>query len=203
MDELFGEAWARVLGELEGKEAPAGLEAYVRELVRWGERIHLTGRERMAEAIASQISDSLIMLELAGEGGLVADIGAGAGFPGLVWKLARPEICLTMFERKERLATFLERTASLLGLEGVSVRAEEAAPGTGGGRFDVVTSKAAGRFGEMLPIAAGMLRRGGLYVTAKGEGWEEELGGVGGFSLRERKTLRGGRGEAVALAIDS
>ena len=53
--------WGRVLEEL-GEEAPPGnLRAYVDELVKWGERIHLTGRERMADAIAAQISDSMVM----------------------------------------------------------------------------------------------------------------------------------------------
>jgi 16S rRNA (guanine527-N7)-methyltransferase len=164
--------------------------------------MHLTSRERMADAIAAQISDSMIMLELAGEGRSIADIGAGAGFPGIVWKLANPGWDVTMFERKERLASFLERTTAVLGMEGVSVRAEEATPQTEGGPFDVVASKAAGRLDEILPIAAGMLRRGGVYVTAKGGGREREMEGTTGFSPGGRVSLRGGRGEAISLLFD-
>ncbi len=191
-----------VLDELGGAEPPEKMREYVAELVKWGGRIHLTGREKMAEAIAAQISDSMIMLELAGEGPAAADIGTGAGFPGLVWKMVRPQWRLVLFERKERLATFLERTTALLGLEGVAVRAEDAALYPEEGVFDVVTSKAAGRLDEILPIARRMLRKGGIYVTAKGEEWESELEGAAGFTLRGRIELRGGRGEAIALALD-
>ena len=202
MKDKAEETWKRVLEELSGAGVPGKLREYVDELVSWGDRIHLTGRERMADAIAAQVSDSIIMLELAGEGTTVADIGSGAGFPGIVWKIARPGWDVTMFERKERLASFLERTTAILGLEGVSIIAEEAGPQTGGGPFDVVTSKAAGRLGEILPVAAGMLRKGGIYVTAKGEGWEDELAGIAGFSPGRRIPLRGGRGEAISLIFD-
>lgn len=205
--EMKGKAdkvWGRVLEELGEEGAPPGnLRAYVDELVKWGERIHLTGRERMADAIAAQISDSMVMLELAGEGMVVADIGAGAGFPGIVWKLARPRLEIVLFERKERLASFLERTAAILGLEGVSVRAEDAALYPEVRSFDIVTSKAAGRLGEILPLAGRMLKKDGIYVTAKGEGWETELEGLSaGFSTGGRVALRGNRGEAVALVLD-
>ena len=197
------EAWGRVLEELGETEPPEKLRAYVDELVKWGGRIHLTGREKMADAIAAQISDSIIMLGLAGEGREVADIGAGAGFPGVVWKLMRPRWDVVLFERKERLASFLSRTTALLGLKGISVRAEDAALYPDEERFDVVTSKAAGRLGEMLPIAGRMLRKGGIYVTAKGEGWEAELEGVSvGFSPGNRVSLRGKRGEAIAFVLD-
>ncbi len=202
MDDRFPEVWARILEELGDASPPGKLEDYVRELVVWGERIHLTCRQRMAGAVAAQVSDSLVMLRLAGGGPRAADIGAGAGFPGMVWKLARPEWDLTMFERKQKLAEFLRRTAAVLGLEGVSVRAEEAAAHIEAGPFDVVTSKAAGRLGEILPIAAAMLRPGGLYVTAKGEGWEGELGARTGFSPAGRLELPGGRGEAISLRFD-
>jgi 16S rRNA (guanine527-N7)-methyltransferase len=196
------EVWGRVIEELGETAPPGGLRAYVDELVIWGERIHLTGRERMAGAIAAQIVDSFAMLELAGDRKVVADIGAGAGFPGIIWKLARPGMEIVIFERKERLASFLARTAALLGMKGISIRAEDAARYAGPRRFDVVTSKAAGRLEEILPIAGRMLRKGGIYVTAKGGGWEKELGGIdAGFSLHTATPLEGNRGEAVALVL--
>lgn len=202
MKDRTEEVWARVVEELGDRGSPARLREYVDELSRWGEKIHLTGRERMADAIATQVSDSMIMLELAGEGPVVADIGTGAGFPGIVWKLARPHWKMVLFERKERLATFLERTTALLGLEGTEIRAEDASFYREEGVFDIVTSKAAGRLDEILPIARRMLKKGGIYVTAKGEGWEGELGEASGFSLCGRSPLKGDRGEAVALTPD-
>lgn len=203
MTDNSAQVWARVLEELGDGERPAKLKAYVDELVKWGGRIHLTGREKMADAIATQISDSMIMLDLAGDGPAVADIGTGAGFPGIVWKLARPQWSIVLFERKERLATFLERTVSLLDLNETSVVAEDATLFPEEGQFDIVASKAAGRLGEILPIARRILRKGGVYVTVKGEGWEGELPEASGFSLRERTPLKANRGEAIVLALDS
>ena len=202
MKDRTAETWARVLEELGEGDRPGKLREYVDELSKWGERIHLTGREKMADAIAAQISDSMIMLELAGEGPMVADIGTGAGFPGIVWKLARPEWSIVLFERKERLATFLERTAALLGLDKTEIRAEDASFSTEEGVFDIVTSKAAGRLDEILPIARRMLKEGGAYVTAKGEGWEEELGDDSGFTICRRIPLKASGGEAIALTPD-
>ena len=196
------ETWARVLEELGAAVPPEKLRAYVDELVNWGEKIHLTGRERMADAIAAQISDSMVMLELAAEGVKVADIGTGAGFPGIVWKLAMPCMDVVLFERKERLASFLSRTTALLGLAGISVRAEDASLHPEEGGFDIVTSKAAGRLGKILPIAGRMLRRGGIYITAKGEGWRGELDYATGFSLGGSVPLKGNRGEAISLILD-
>ena len=74
MKDRTEEVWARVVEELGERDHPARLREYVDELSRWGEKIHLTGREKMADAIATQVSDSMIMLELAGEGPVVADI---------------------------------------------------------------------------------------------------------------------------------
>ena len=202
MKDRTEEVWARVVEELGERDHPARLREYVDELSRWGEKIHLTGREKMADAIATQVSDSMIMLELAGEGPVVADIGTGAGFPGIVWKLARPHWKMVLFERKERLATFLERTTAILGLEETEIRAEDASFCREEGAFDIVTSKAAGRLDEILPIARRMLKKGGIYVTAKGKGWEGELGDASGFSLCRRTSLKGDRGEAIALTPD-
>jgi 16S rRNA (guanine527-N7)-methyltransferase len=143
------------------------------------------------------------MLGLAGEGRRVADIGSGAGFPGMVWKIARPGMEVVLFERKERLAVFLERTSRLLGLQGLEVRAEDAALSPERGAFDVVTSKAAGRLGEILPVAGALLGPGGVYITAKGGGWRPELEGARGFRLMGTASLRKGRGEAVALVRDA
>jgi 16S rRNA (guanine527-N7)-methyltransferase len=192
-------AWDRVLSRLGDTPPPEGLREYVGELVKWGERIHLTGREDMEASISAQVSDSMAMLDLAGEGGLVADIGTGAGFPGVVWKIARPAWHIVLFERKERLAAFLGRTVALLGLKGIEVRGEDASFYTTERPFDVVTSKAAGRLGEIIPIAERFLRPGGLYVTVKGERWEAELEGSRRFSVARRAPLEGSGGEAVSL----
>jgi 16S rRNA (guanine527-N7)-methyltransferase len=214
-DRKGSDRWRRRLDELAGvQSAPGGreiidkLSSYAGEIERWGGRLHLTGRGRIKEAIEEQIDDSLIMLSLyekvrgaAGRPYRAADVGTGAGFPGIVWKIVRPEMRMDLYERREKIAIFLRRMLAVLEIEDVRVRAEPEKVVPAEERYDVVASKAAGRFDVMLPLAGDMLRRGGIYVTAKGDGWEDELSQAGTeiFHVAGRMGMRGGRGEAVAL----
>jgi 16S rRNA (guanine527-N7)-methyltransferase len=97
----------------------------------------------------------------------VADIGSGAGFPGVPIKLWDPNISLTLIESNHKKATFLREVARSLTLTDVNilnVRAEEVAQ-----RFDLVTLRAVERFAETLPDAARLLApaaRLALLITA-------------------------------------
>ena len=105
----------------------------------------------------------------------MADIGSGAGFPGLVWKIVRPRLDLTLFERRLKPQLFLERIVAQLGLKGITVVGEDAASCREAGAFDLVVSKAAGRLASILPLADRLLAPGGAYITVKGRSWESEL----------------------------
>lgn len=188
-----------------------GLRKYLAELVEWNEAIHLTGRGRFTRAVAEQVCDSVTMLRCAeeaiserGETGTtrVADIGSGAGFPGIIWKLVRPDWDLTLIERRERTAAYLARTVVSLGLEGIAV-IEGDARAIGADGFDIVVSKAAGRFPEIIPVAQRIARAGGFYVTAKGDSWEGELAEAptGEFEPAGVRAMGSGRGFAIALRL--
>jgi 16S rRNA (guanine(527)-N(7))-methyltransferase RsmG len=200
------------------------LVRFIGELLQWSRRIHLIGKRNLEETILTQIVDSLLMLRFATEHGVVAgkggregcgscdnateipeavvkvaDIGSGAGFPGLVWKIACPDLEVSLYERRHKPMRFLERTIALLELHGIRALGIDAARGDGAGGFDLVVSKAAGRLDLMLPIAAGVLRVGGAYVTIKGGGWAREVDSVRqpSLSLRCSETLPGGRGNVL------
>ena len=90
----------------------------------------------------------------------LADLGSGAGFPGLPIKLWAPDIALTLIESNHKKAAFLREVTRALTLTGVdiqSARAETLAPAT----FDVVTLRAVERFSSILPIAAALLASSG------------------------------------------
>ena len=185
------------------------LGRYVAELVAWGETIHLTGRGRPAEAISEQVCDSVSMLRCA-EAAMtvaeiagvvrVADIGSGAGFPGIIWKLARPDWDLNLIERRQRVAAFLLRTTAALGLDRIAV-VELDARRLSGGDYDIVVSKAAGRFSSMLPLARRIGGPRSIYVTAKGSSWERELerAAGGAYIPLAVRNIAAGRGFAIAL----
>jgi 16S rRNA (guanine527-N7)-methyltransferase len=115
------------------------------------------------------IADSLVGLEIPAvqEAGRIVDLGAGAGPPGLVLAIARPDAEVVLVESVGKRCAWLEQTVEALGLENVRVvwaRAEELdeAP------FDVVTARAVGSLPVLCEYAAPLLREGGSLVAWKG-----------------------------------
>ena len=110
-------------------------------------------------------------------GSRVADIGSGAGLPGLVWALVRPDVQVVLIESLLRRATFLTECVNELGLNDrvqvVRARAEEAAERPGS--FDVVTARAVAPLAKLAEWGAPLLRENGTLVAVKGESAAEEV----------------------------
>jgi 16S rRNA (guanine527-N7)-methyltransferase len=105
----------------------------------------------------------------------VCDVGSGAGLPGIVLALARPDLSVTLLEPLLRRTLFLDEVIDLLGLDNVRVlrgRAEEFA---GRERFDVVTSRAVAPLDRLAGWSLPLLRTGGEMVALKGGSAEGEL----------------------------
>lgn len=198
-------------GEL-SPETREKLHLFIGEQLRWSRVIHTVGRNDAEKALADQISDSLAMLRFAralvaaekGAGafaGPAIDIGTGFGFPGFVWKIVDNSLPVTLVERKERAATFLERLAFSLKLAGLEIVRCDAEKDEIPGLFRVVTSKAAGRLGKMLPLAAKLLEPGGLYITVKERDWRWELEKEDApeMNFLREEMIDGGRGALVAF----
>lgn len=208
------------------KETVLRLERYVSELLRWNKSMHIVGRADAALNIRRQLGDSVGLLRFAdvcGRGAerakseykgntekwrwrRVADIGSGAGFPGLVWKILRPSLEITLFERRERMATLLMNISARLGIENLEIVQADASEYEPKHTFDLVISKAAGRFGQLLPVAEGLLRMGGSYCTVKGAGsWREELEepGADGLALEHNEPARSGSGRLFWFTKES
>jgi 16S rRNA (guanine527-N7)-methyltransferase len=115
------------------------------------------------------IADSLVGLEVPAvkEAARIVDLGSGAGPPGLVLAIARPEAEVVLVESVGKKCAWLERTVSALGLENVRVvcaRAEELEEEP----FDVVTARALASLSVLCEYAAPLLREGGALVAWKG-----------------------------------
>ena len=124
-------------------------------------------------------------LEVICTGARIADIGSGAGLPGLVWALARPDVSLVLIESLLRRVTFLTECIAALELtdrvQVVRARAEEAAMSPGS--FDVVTARAVAPLGNVARWAAPLLLPDGTLVAIKGESAQEEV-------TRDRQILK-------------
>jgi 16S rRNA (guanine527-N7)-methyltransferase len=127
------------------------------------------------KAWSVHVRDSLTGLERVGTPERLADVGAGAGFPGLVLAAALPATQVDLIESVTRKAEFIERAIEAAGLanaRAVGARAEEWArvPSPAGGReaYDVVTARAVGRLATLAELASPLLRPGGALVAWKG-----------------------------------
>jgi 16S rRNA (guanine527-N7)-methyltransferase len=187
--------------------APPGaagrLALFLREVEYWSGKIHLVGKGSLGKSIENLLVDSLALLKTAETSGIVAekvaDIGSGAGFPGLVWKIVRPEILMTLFERRLKPQSFLGRTVARLGLVGITVIGEDAGHAGAEGAFDLLTSKAAGRLAGLLPLAERLLVPGGAYITIKGGAWEREVPRRARSAMRLETSVELPEGRGTAL----
>ena len=125
------------------------------------------------------VEDSLTGLEVPelGEAGRIADVGAGAGFPGLVLAVALPEANVDLIESVSRKTAFIARAAEAAGIPNataLTARAEDVARGEGRESYDVVTARAVGRLSTLAELASPLLRQGGVLITWKGKRDEDE-----------------------------
>jgi 16S rRNA (guanine527-N7)-methyltransferase len=137
-----------------------------------------------AAAVDVHVADALSGLDV-GElraARRIADVGAGAGFPGLVLAIALPEAAVDLIESARRKAAVIDRlrqAAQVAGARAVVARAEEwakAPPALGGGRevYDAVTARAVAPLAVLVEYAAPLLRPGGVLVAWKGARDEAE-----------------------------
>ncbi len=105
----------------------------------------------------------------------VADIGSGAGLPGLVVALARPDVRMTLVEPLLRRTTFLDEVVVDLGLDNVVVRRDRADALHGQEAFDVVTARAVAPLARLLGWCMPLVAPTGSLVAMKGESAEEEI----------------------------
>ncbi len=140
----------------------AQLQAYLDLLLRWNARINLTSVRKPEEIVTRHFGESLFAARVLRESGALgarpnapgffADVGSGAGFPGIPIKLFAPEVHLILIESQNRKATFLRELIRTLGIENADVfcgRAEKWSQ-----LADVVTMRAAERFESALGTAA-------------------------------------------------
>jgi 16S rRNA (guanine527-N7)-methyltransferase len=125
------------------------------------------------------VEDSLSGLEVEplAQARKIADIGSGAGFPGLVLAAALPASQVDLVESVGRKCDFMRRALERAGIanaEVVNARSEELAAGPGRESFDAVTARAVGRLSTLAELASPLLRGGGVLVAWKGRRDDEE-----------------------------
>lgn len=161
-----------VAAELFGERIDTA-RAFTEALVREGEERGLIGPLELPRLWTRHILNSVIAAPLFH--GSVADIGSGAGLPGLVLAIARPDVSWTLIEPMERRVTWLNEQVDALGLTNVEVlraRAEDVRRPEG---FDVVTARAVSALRTLIPLTAPLVRDGGELTLLKGLNASNEI----------------------------
>ena len=166
-------ALQRGLSEL-GVQLPHGaseiLLRYVRLLSKWNKTYNLTAIRDPLEMVGHHLLDSLSVVPHlpVGDDAALADIGTGAGLPGIPIAIARPSWKVTLNESSEKKTAFLRQAAIELGLSNVAVhegRAELWRPKV---RFALVISRALTELVELAALARPLLAEGGFLAAMKG-----------------------------------
>ncbi|WP_173921884.1 16S rRNA (guanine(527)-N(7))-methyltransferase RsmG [Agromyces sp. Marseille-P2726] len=156
-----------------GSQLPRARE-FANALARHGEELGLIGPVELPRLWTRHILNSALVAPLL-RPGRVGDVGSGAGLPGIVLAIARPDVQFTLIEPMERRVAWLERQVRELELANVDVmraRAEDAALR---GELDQVTARAVSALRTLLPITAPLVRSGGELVLMKGAGVDNEI----------------------------
>ena len=164
----------------------AGLTRYAEILVGPGIERGLLGPREAPRIWDRHILNCAVVadpaMDLLPSGATVADIGSGAGLPGLVWALVRPDLTVVLIESLLRRATFLTECLHSLDLtDRVTVVRDRAESVAGGpksarpGQMDVVTARAVAPLGTLAVWGAPLMAPGGVLLALKGESAAEEI----------------------------
>jgi 16S rRNA (guanine527-N7)-methyltransferase len=147
---------------------------YAQKLANDSDELGLLGPRELDKIWSRHILNSAVVAELVKPGGLVADVGSGAGLPGIPMAIAAPETDFVLIEPMDRRASWLQEVVDELDLQNVEVvraRAEEVE----GGQFDVVTARAVAALDKLLRLCVPLLKPGGRVIALKGSKAPEEI----------------------------
>jgi 16S rRNA (guanine527-N7)-methyltransferase len=154
------------------RETRARLHAFAETLTRWNATVNLVGKQEIGRLWPRHIADSLQLLPFLPAAGPLADLGSGAGFPGLILAIASGRH-FNLVEADQRKAAFLREAARAAGADVtvLATRAETLAPMNAA----LITARAFAPLTRLLPIAARLLADDGLCLLLKGEAADAEL----------------------------
>jgi 16S rRNA (guanine527-N7)-methyltransferase len=159
--------------------SPAGRAALERVLALLAEERASVSSVVDKRAWQVHVADSLTGLEVADlrSARRIADVGAGAGFPGLALAVALPTAQVDLIESVSRKCAFIERAATEAQIDNATVlntRSEEWATSDGQELYDAVTARAVGRLSTLAELASPLLKPNGVLVAWKGKRDPEE-----------------------------
>lgn len=152
---------------------------YMNLLIEWNNKINLTAIIEPDEIILKHFIDSLTINNEIKKGDKIADIGTGAGFPGIPIKILNPENEVVLIDSLNKRLIFLDEVINKLGLKNISTvhaRAEEIGHNKMyREQFDIVTSRAVAKLNVLLEYMKPLTKIGGKCICLKGPNIEQEI----------------------------
>jgi 16S rRNA (guanine527-N7)-methyltransferase len=153
---------------------------FLSELKKWNRAYNLTGIREDKDIVEKHFLDSLLYLKAMPEGAVsVADIGSGAGFPGIPVKIIRPEIEMYLIESSGKKTAFLRHIVKKIRLDKIEViekRVEEVQAGRElPFPVDITVTRALYSIGEFIEKSSHLVKKGGILILSKGPKVSEEV----------------------------
>jgi len=145
---------------------------YLSLLLRWNRTYNLTAVREPLEMVDKHLLDSLAMHRhldgIAATGGALADLGTGAGLPGIPLALAKPGLRVTLVESNGKKARFMREAVRKLGLSGVRVAESRIEALDEPGAYDAITARALATLPLIVELGGHLLKPGGCLLAMKG-----------------------------------
>ena len=170
------------------------LLAYLALLLRWNAAYNLTAIRDPREMVAKHLLDSLAMhgatAPLAAAGGSLADLGTGAGFPGIPLAIAQPGLQVALVESSGKKARFLREAIRTLGLGNATAVESRIEAYDAPAAFDAITARALATLPLILALGGHLLKPGGVLLAMKGVVPADEIAALPpGWEVREIRPL--------------
>ena len=191
----------------------AQLKQYYELLIEWNEKMNLTALTAPEDVSLKHFSDSLLLLRYCDieKEARVIDVGTGAGFPGMVLKIARPDIQLTLLDSLQKRLGFLDEVCNKLGFDDVELihsRAEDGSRTELRDSFDIAVSRAVASLNTLCEYDMPYVKVGGRFIAMKGKEAQEEMAAaenaihtLGGELLQKHNFILGEAGERSIIEI--
>jgi 16S rRNA (guanine527-N7)-methyltransferase len=163
---------------LAGKAIEA-FELYLKELLKWNQKINLTAIRSEKGIVLKHFLDSLSVLPFLVKSSSILDIGSGAGFPGIPLKIVQPTLVTTLIDSVRKKVDFqrhIIRTLGLKGIEAIHGRVQDKGIlQSFEGRFDIILSRAFSDLRTLLLLSFPLLKKGGSVIAMRGDVENHEL----------------------------
>jgi 16S rRNA (guanine527-N7)-methyltransferase len=157
---------------LDGKAIEA-FELYLKELLKWNQKINLTSIRSEKGIVLKHFLDSLSVYPLLPKYSSIFDMGSGAGFPGIPLKIIQPALEMTLIDSVRKKVDFQRHIFRMLGLKGMETIhgrvQDKVILQSLGGQFDIILSRAFSDLRTLLILSYPFLKEGGKVIAMKGE----------------------------------